>query len=300
MELKQLRYFYRVYQDRSMQRAAKHLIVSQQAVSQLIRNLENELGVPMFIRSNTGLEPTEFADFLAEEAKRILLRLDTVVYTIQKKGRSIGGSVNIVFLLGHIGAGSRLSTKALLDFKKIYPEIHTTWRCATPDECEKMVLEDEADFALTVFPDNSEMFHCVKLYEFEWCLLMRHGHPLSSRKSIAMEDLAGEKLLMPKGEQHDRQQIMRVLPSDNQPVFLDPPNSLFDMVYQNILDDDALMICAVPHATLFNPSLVAIVPFQTNLLRNQIYILSKKEGFLSSAAMQAKDFLLTEWGFCVK
>lgn len=300
MELKQLRYFYQVYLDRSTQRAAKHLTVSQQAISHLIRNLEDELGVELFIRSNTGLHPTEYGDFLAEEAKRVLLRLDSVAYNIQKKNKSISGSVRIAFLFGHIGPGSRLNTKAFFDFKNIYPEIPIEWSSASPSQCEEMVLDGHADFAFTAFPSNAELFNCEKLFDFDWCLLMRHNHKLAGCESITVEQLAGEKVLMPKDEQHDRQQIMRALSTDSQPVFVDPPNSLFDMVYQNILVDNAVMICAAPHATLFNPRLIKTVPFHTNLLRNQIYLLSKKGSLLSGAAMMVQDFLLEEWSFSVR
>ena len=102
MELRQLRCFHQVYQDKSFQQAARHLYISQQAVSYLIKNLEDELGVELFIRHNTGVQPTEYGDFRPGN-QHLLTRLDSITYLIQRKSNSISGRVTIGFLLGHLG-----------------------------------------------------------------------------------------------------------------------------------------------------------------------------------------------------
>lgn len=64
MELKQLSYFIQIINDKSFSQAAKNLYLTQQAVSKAIRNLEEELGVPLFYRHASGLELTEYGIIL--------------------------------------------------------------------------------------------------------------------------------------------------------------------------------------------------------------------------------------------
>ncbi|MGI6142502.1 MAG: LysR substrate-binding domain-containing protein [bacterium] len=297
MELRQLRCFHQVYQDKSFQQAARHLYISQQAVSYLIKNLEDELGVELFIRHNTGVQPTEYGDFFAQETRHLLTRLDSITYLIQRKSNSISGRVTIGFLLGHLGPLSRLTVSPLHTFQQLYPEIELRWISVSPRQCEEKVLAEKLDFAFSAFPTQADLFQCVKLYDFKWYVIMRPDHPLAGKKYLTVEDFSGQKLIMPKDEQHDRQQIMRSLSSSQQPAFVQVQNSFFDLVYQNILDDDALMICAEPHVAVFNPYLVTHIPFHSDLLRSQIFLLKKRGIIPSPAAALAEDYLLKKWGF---
>ena len=61
MNQKQLHYFLIAFEAGNMQKAADRLFVSRQGVSKMIRELETELGTPLFYRSAKGLEPTNFA-----------------------------------------------------------------------------------------------------------------------------------------------------------------------------------------------------------------------------------------------
>lgn len=297
MELRQLRCFHQVYQDKSFRRAAQHLYISQQAVSYLIKTLEDELGVQLFIRHSNGVDPTEYGDCLARETRQLLTRLDSITYLIQRKSNTISGRVSIGFLLGHLGPFSRLTVSPLHSFQELYPEIELNWISASPRECEERLLAEKLDFAFSAFPSRADLFQCVKLYDFKWYVIMRPGHPLTGKEYLTVEDFSGQRLLMPEDEHHDRQQIMRALSSSHPPEFVQVQNSFFDLVYQNILADDALMICAEPHVAVFNPYLVARVPFHSNLLRSQIFLLKKRDTSPSPAAILAEDYLLAEWGF---
>lgn len=59
MQPKQLQYFITAYATKNIQRAAEKLFVSRQGISKTIRELEQELGADLFLRSSKGLEPTD-------------------------------------------------------------------------------------------------------------------------------------------------------------------------------------------------------------------------------------------------
>ena len=79
MTLQQLHYMMEVFQCGSINKASQSLFVSQSAISDAIRELERELGITVFRRSNRGVQLTDAgADFIAqvqpilEQEKRIL------------------------------------------------------------------------------------------------------------------------------------------------------------------------------------------------------------------------------------
>ena len=69
MSPRQLKYFLEIYNQRSIKKAAEKLIISPQAVSKTIKEIEEELQVTLFIRGKKSLEPTTEAVFLKNHKK---------------------------------------------------------------------------------------------------------------------------------------------------------------------------------------------------------------------------------------
>ena len=85
MTLLQLQYFEAVYQTKNMTRAAEQLFVSQPSVSNAIRELENELEVQLFLRTNP-LQPTKAGEQLAAMTEPLLHDFEHLMYEMRKVG----------------------------------------------------------------------------------------------------------------------------------------------------------------------------------------------------------------------
>lgn len=74
MNQKQITYFLSVYETRSMKKTAEHFFVSPQGISRVIKDMENELGTELFLRSRQqeGLLPTHAAEMLLPHFQNIL------------------------------------------------------------------------------------------------------------------------------------------------------------------------------------------------------------------------------------
>ena len=83
MNFNQLEYFIALYQTRSVTKAAKSLFMTRQALSLGLSALEEELGVPLFIRMSTGLEPTKEGEILFRYACDALKTREEVVSQVQ-------------------------------------------------------------------------------------------------------------------------------------------------------------------------------------------------------------------------
>ena len=82
IELRLLRYFVSVAAERHVGRAAARLYISQPALSQQIRALEAQVGVPLFVRHPRGVELTEAGEALLLEARTLLSRSDRLESTV--------------------------------------------------------------------------------------------------------------------------------------------------------------------------------------------------------------------------
>ncbi|WP_225625234.1 LysR substrate-binding domain-containing protein [Streptomyces werraensis] len=82
MELRELRAFVAVAEERGMSAAARRLHMSQSALSQTVSGLERQLGLKLLVRTNTGAHPTEEGEVLLAEARAVIARHDQAMRTM--------------------------------------------------------------------------------------------------------------------------------------------------------------------------------------------------------------------------
>src|SRR4051794_31710966 len=92
IELRLLRYFAVVAEELHMGNAAARLFISQPALSQQIRVLEDQVGVPLFVRHPRGMRLTEAGEVLLAEARELLGRSEQLERTVEelRTGRTTG------------------------------------------------------------------------------------------------------------------------------------------------------------------------------------------------------------------
>src|SRR3954469_6077406 len=95
IELRLLRYFAAVAEEGHVGHAAARLFISQPALSQQIRALEEQVGVPLFTRHARGVELTEAGGVLLSEAREVLARADRLEETVEELARGETDSVRI-------------------------------------------------------------------------------------------------------------------------------------------------------------------------------------------------------------
>ena len=85
MELRHLKYFVTIAEEGTVSRAAERLNISQPAVSRQLRDLEEELGAPLFIRNSQGLTLTESGETALLHAKDLLRRANALVNAVKPR-----------------------------------------------------------------------------------------------------------------------------------------------------------------------------------------------------------------------
>jgi DNA-binding transcriptional LysR family regulator len=98
MDLRQLRYFLAVAEERSVTRAAARLHLTQPPLSAQLARLEHELGVPLLVRHRRGVDLTDAGRLLAERARAVLADVDAAVEAVRRTGQGRSGRLALAFV----------------------------------------------------------------------------------------------------------------------------------------------------------------------------------------------------------
>src|SRR5262245_18073417 len=99
MELRHLRYFCAVAECKGYSQAARRLHVAQSSVSEQVRDLEREIGVPLLCRNGREVRLTAHGEVFLEEAKEILAHVHRAVEMAQRSLRGEAGALSIGFMV---------------------------------------------------------------------------------------------------------------------------------------------------------------------------------------------------------
>ena len=121
MEMRHLRYFVAVAEELNFTRAAKRLGINQPPLSSQIRQLENEMGTPLFVRHARGVELTNAGNLMLEDARAILKQVEQAKIGVRRRARGETGSLNI----GSSGGTyfHPLVPTIIREYRKHYPNV---------------------------------------------------------------------------------------------------------------------------------------------------------------------------------
>ena len=154
--------FYRIFYATALagniSKAADELFISQPAISQSIKKLEQSLDTALFVRSSRGVQLTEEGELLFSHVKSAFQTLEAGEHQLRLR-RELG--------MGHlrIGVSSTLCKYVLLpyltDFVKLHPHIQVTIACQSTNHTLQMLEHEELDLGLTGRPEH---LHGMKFY----------------------------------------------------------------------------------------------------------------------------------------
>lgn len=189
LNFRQLEAFRAVMLAGSMTRAGQIMAISQPAVTRLIRDLEHDLKLPLFIRNGAQLVPSAEGQQLYREVERHFAGAER----IREAARAIRES-NAGYL--HIGAMPNLAVsclpQAVARFLKDYPEAVVSVHPDNSLSLVEMISHNQLDVAYAVVPeDRRDIDHDPFPVSHAVCV-MRPDHRLASRRQVSVGDLDGE------------------------------------------------------------------------------------------------------------
>ena len=187
MEIRVLRYFLETAREENMTRAAERLFISQPTMSKQLKELENELGVKLFKRSNYNIKLTEAGMLLRERAEDILSLVDKTLEEFKSLDNLNSGDI-------YVGApeSEAMEQFALVvsDLQKRYPGIRCNiYSGNMQDVCEKLD-KGLLDFAIVMnYVDLKKYNYLPMQTEDTWGVILRRDDPLAENEAFTISML---------------------------------------------------------------------------------------------------------------
>ena len=196
LELRHLKYFITVAEELHFGKAAARLNIAQPPLSQQIRQLEEEIGVPLFQRSKRKVELTKEGEVFLEKAYQILKNVEEAVETVKMVNRGEAGQIVIGFIAS---AAYDLLPVILEHYRKQYPNIHIDLQQLTTREQLKALQKGLIDIGILCHPFNiqNDSIQVEVIRQERMVLALPKDHPLAAKTSlIQLEDLANDPFIL--------------------------------------------------------------------------------------------------------
>jgi len=193
MELRVLRYFLAVAQERNITKAAQKLLISQPTLSKQLSDLEHELGATLFIRGHRQITLTSEGEYLRSKSEEIVSLADKTSANIQSN-QIITGDLTI-------GAGESIGMTSILkivsDIMQDYQGVKIHLISGNAEEMELMLDHGTIDFAVLMGEKNLNNYNYLQINETNhWGIVMKRNDPMTKKDTLTPKDLVNLPLLM--------------------------------------------------------------------------------------------------------
>ena len=197
MELRTLRYFIVVAQEKNITRAAELLNMSQPPLSSQMRNLEEELVVQLFVRGKRHLTLTAEGEVLLRRARQILDMEEKTVQEIVSMRNSMSGTLHLALVEGR---APYLAARWIAGFRSEYPLVrYELWNGSSDDVLDQL-HRGLVDLAVIAAPYDMEHLDGFVVGREPWVAIISRENPLSnlSGMEIPLAKLADQPLIVPR------------------------------------------------------------------------------------------------------
>ncbi|ALF59627.1 transcriptional regulator CynR [Psychrobacter urativorans] len=278
MILRHINYFLAVAKYESFTRAAASLYVSQPALSQQIKQLEETLGTILFDRSGRTVKLTDAGEVYAHYAQKALQDLEEgrrAIHDVQNLSR---GALRIAitptfttYLIGPL----------IKEFHNSHPNITLSVQEMSQEKMEKQLLDDEFDVGIAFADVRSSDIEAQTLLIETLALVVNKNHPLAQHQAIDLQTLSAQSLVLLSHEFVTREQIERYCRQhDIQPKVLMEANSLSAVIE---IVRNTQLTTLLPSNIVSNRDELVAIALAPSLLKRTAVLLQRKGAYQSAA-----------------
>ena len=193
MELRVLRYFLETAREGNMTRAAERLYISQPTMSKQLKELEQELGAKLFVRSNYSVRLTEAGMLLRDRAEDILSLVEKTEAEFKSLEEVNSGDL---FIGAPESEAMGLIAEVIREVQSRYPRIRCNIYSGNLTDVSERLDKGLLDFAIVMGGADLSKYSSLALpMKDRWGLLMRKDDPLAQKESFTVSDLCGLPLI---------------------------------------------------------------------------------------------------------
>ena len=208
MQIETFKVFCDLVETASFSRAAALNSITQSAVSQQIRSLEQHFHVSLIERGKKNFSVTQEGRAFLQASKEILGTYENLGHRIRELQNIVAGELRIATVYS---IGLHELPPFLKKFRALYPDVDVKVDYRRSAQVYTEVLEGDADLGLVAFPSKRTGLVVEDFWRDKLVLICHPGHPLAERKRVRLRDLQGEKFISFEPDLPTRKVIDRML-----------------------------------------------------------------------------------------
>ncbi|MBL8206813.1 MAG: LysR family transcriptional regulator [Blastocatellia bacterium] len=193
LDIRHLKLIVAVTEEKSVTKAGERLHLTQSALSHQLRDIEERLGTPLFLRLNKKMVLTQAGERLLYSARQILDELRRAEDDLKQMAEHHQGTL-------------RLSTECytcyhwlpelLREFSQQYPKVEVNVVVETTHQPLPALLNGKLDLAIVSTPTRDNRVRYKPLFTDELVAILPPDHPLTAREYLRPRDFAGQHLIL--------------------------------------------------------------------------------------------------------
>lgn len=257
-----MQYFVGIAETGRFSEASKKYFVTQSAVSQQIKLLEEELDTQLFVRQSHCVVLTESGQAMLPIARKVLNGVAECRDCIDSLKGLLCGTLNI----GLTFSLEPYIRETMLAFMALYPKVKVNAYYNSLSDLLRMLRSGEIDILFSMMPTSAHEFvTSVPLLEYRLAAIMRKSHPLATKEKLRFSDFMPHKLILPEKGLRDRNAIESFIHAEtgelNVVALVNDVNAIMNILqesnYISILTESTIKLnpslCSVPIEELSRP-----------------------------------------------
>lgn len=287
MNLNQLYYLRAIARAKGLTRAAESLYVTQSSLSHSMAALEEELGIPLFYKDGRDILLTPYGREFLEYAQRALEELEQGVQVAQSRRSPARGLVRLETISD---LAAQYVPRCIRQFGAVEENSEITF--ALEEKPTRKIVRDFAQHTVDIgfgsyFDEPGFLLHPVLREEL--VAVVSTGHPLASRDSVTLEELAGEKLVTYNQFSPTRSLILKMFEQKGL-----KPDLSFEATSDQMLASFVSLgggVGIMPRMILLQLYQVKVLTIQGVETHRDLYMFRPKDRTLLPAAQRFWDFV---------
>jgi len=192
MHVENLKIFSDLVESESFSRAAKLNGITQSAVSQQLRAMEKHFSILIVDRSQKQFRLTREGQKLYKSSKEILYLYDKLNSELQEMKKVISGTIHISTVYS---IGLHELPPYVKAFMAKYPEVNIRVEYRRANMVYEDILSNSIDLGLIAYPQKHKQLEILPFHDDILVLVVSPDHELAKRKTVEIEELAGQKFI---------------------------------------------------------------------------------------------------------
>lgn len=193
MNIKDMNCFIRVSEKKSISAAAESLFMTPQGVSKTIKRMEEEMGTQLFIRTQNGVNLTEYGRIFRDCAQRITEDYDQTFQKIKALKAQNNGFIRMVSAFGILRL---LSPDFVHAFEEKYPGLHLDYMEFPDVYIQENVLSEKYDIGILPYLEENPDFVYTPLFSREIFFVTHPASRFFDRKEVSVTEISQEPLIL--------------------------------------------------------------------------------------------------------